>query len=293
MELTWVDVFAIGPRSGNPLAVITVAVMPPAEDMQGIAAELALSETVFAVPGATPDTPPTLRIFTPEAEIPLAGHPLVGAAWVLRRRGWIGSTGTLRTPAGDITVAADPAGGRMTRTGPVHRSDVGAGAIRDALGGGSGARVTAPVWDAGLPQVMLPVDDLAALAPDHARLRDLGTGAWAGISAYRMRTASGADAGEGEGLHAEVRHFAAPIGIAEDPVTGSAAGALGAALAAEGHRTGHDRLDLTVHQGHHMGRPGRVRVEVAIVRGVPASVRVGGAVIPFLTGRIGGGGVAR
>lgn len=284
MELTWVDVFATGHRTGNPLAVITGDALPAHGDMQGIAAELGLSETVFAVPGTGAGAPPRLRIFTPEAEIPLAGHPLVGAAWVLRALGWTGDAAVLRTEAGDIPVGADDTAARMTRIGPVHRGTVDARAVAAALATEpAGPSATAPVWDAGLPQVMLPVHDLDQLVPDAHALRDLGAAAgWAGVSAYRV-------AGEADGaLQAEVRHFAPPIGITEDPVTGSAAGALGAALAAMGARTRPDGLDLAIRQGHHMGRPGRVDVSVSMAGDVPQAVTVGGAVVPFMTGTIGG-----
>lgn len=280
MRLNWVDVFATAPLTGNPLAVITDATMPPPGRMQAIAAELGLSETVFATPGAVPD----VRIFTPVAEIPLAGHPLVGAAWVLRHLGWIGDDAVLRTPGGDIPVHADDSGAHMTRTGPGMLGDADAAGIAAALG--ATATGPAPIWDAGLAQAMLPVDDLAPLRPDHGRLRHLAArDGWVGVSAYRMETT-------GEGVHAEVRHFAAPIGIDEDPVTGSAAAALGCALFTAGRRTGAEGLDLVIRQGHHMGRAGRVDVSVRRDAGGILAVRVGGAVVPFMDGAIGQEAVA-
>lgn len=272
MEMHWVDVFATGPLTGNPLAVVLGAELPPAGAMQRLAAEFGLSETVFAARGAQP----LVRIFTPVAEIPLAGHPIVGAAWVLRRAGWIGDDGVLSTPAGSIVVRAGDDSASMTRTGPVRRGAADAAALAACLG----ARATgeAPIWDAGLPQAMLPVERLDDLTPDHAALHALGDReGWVGVSAYVL-TGSGADA------RAEVRHFAAPIGIPEDPVTGSAAGALGAALAA---RRGGD-IDLVVRQGHHMGRAGEVRVRVDHGGG-PAAVTIGGAVVPVLRGHVGAG----
>lgn len=271
MEIHWVDVFATGPLTGNPLAVVMGDALPPDRAMQVLAAELGLSETVFAARAGEPE----VRIFTPEAEIPLAGHPTVGAAWVLRRAGWIGDHGVLRTRAGAIAVRAGADGASMTRTGPVHRGMADAVALARCLG----ARATgdAPIWDAGLPQAMLPVERLDALSPDHAALRALGgREGWAGVSAY-VATGAGTD------LAAEVRHFAAPIGIPEDPVTGSAAGALGVALAA---REG-TALRLTVRQGHHMGRPGEVRVTVDHDGHGPSSVTVGGAVVPVMHGYVG------
>ena len=271
MEIHWVDVFATGPLTGNPLAVVMGDALPPDAAMQRLAAELGLSETVFAARAREPE----VRIFTPEAEIPLAGHPTVGAAWVLRRAGWIGDDGVLRTRAGAIPVRAGARGASMTRSGPVCRGMADSAALARCLG----ARATgdAPIWDAGLPQAMLPVERLDDLSPDHAALRALGEGeGWVGVSAY-VATGSDADA------RAEVRHFAAPIGIDEDPVTGSAAGALGAALSAG---RGAD-LQLTVLQGHHVGRPGEVRVTVRHGHGGPTDVTVGGAVVPVMRGTVG------
>ena len=275
MDIHWVDVFATAPLSGNPLAVITAPAMPGDGAMQRLAAELGLSETVFAVPG----DPPRLRIFTPEAEIPLAGHPLVGAAWVLRRIGWVGSEAMLSTPAGDIPVQADDHGAAMTRTGPVSPGHADTGAVAECLGGR--AVGDAPIWDAGLPQVMLEVADLDGLSPDHDALRlQARAEGWAGVSAYVVR---GRDTGA---VEAEVRHFASPIGIPEDPVTGSAAGALGAALAARGDSDGRGGLRLVVRQGRHLGRDGLVQVDVAGGPGGPTAVTIGGAVVPVMAGII-------
>lgn len=271
MEIHWVDVFASGPLTGNPLAVVMGDELPAAGVMQRFAAELGLSETVFAARAREP----VVRIFTPEAEIPLAGHPTVGAAWVLRRCGWIGDEGVVSTQAGPIAVRAGDDDAWMTRTGPVRRGMADAGELARCLG--TRAMGDAPIWDAGLPQAMLPVERLDDLSPDHAALRALGQReGWAGVSAYVVTH-------PGDHSRAEVRHFAAPIGIDEDPVTGSAAGALGAALSAG--RGAH--LGLTVLQGHHMGRAGEVRVSVEHGDDGPEAVTVGGAVVPVMRGRVG------
>jgi PhzF family phenazine biosynthesis protein len=217
----------------------------------------------------------------------MAGHPLVGTAWVLRRLGWIGDAAVLSAPGGEVAVEADDDGARMTRTGPGPRGQADAAALAGLLG--VRALGPAPIWDAGMSQVMLEVDDLAALRPDHEGLRARGDAeGWAGVSAYTLRDEP---PGTGTGTHenapvAEVRHFAAPIGIAEDPVTGSAAAALGACLAAKGLIGGAEPA-LTVLQGHHMGRPGRVDVRVHMGPDGPDAVTVGGAVIPAGTGAVG------
>lgn len=272
-RIHWVDVFATAPFTGNPLAVVVCESHPQPHAMQALAAELALSETVFAARGPVP----SLRIFTPTTELPMAGHPLVGAAWVLRHEGWIADEAVLTTPGGKVVAHADPDGARIAPPPARHMGDVDAAELARALGAtGSG---TAPVWNAGLSQVMLEVADPQALRPDHGAVGALGArDGWDGVSAYRLTEASPGR------VIAEVRHFATPIGIAEDPVTGSAAGALGAALASS-HALG-GVLDLTVHQGHGMGRAGAVRVRVTSPHGDPVSLTVGGRVIPVMAGAL-------
>ena len=185
----------------------------------------------------------------------------------------------LRVRESDAVSVSDGLGAwllaSMTRTGPVRRGMADAGELARCLG--ARAMGDAPIWDAGLPQAMLPVERLDDLSPDHAALRALGQReGWAGVSAYVVTH-------PGDHSRAEVRHFAAPIGIDEDPVTGSAAGALGAALSAG--RGAH--LGLTVLQGHHMGRAGEVRVSVEHGDDGPEAVTVGGAVVPVMRGRVG------
>ena len=275
MDIHWVDVFATGPLSGNPLAVVTGDHLPSTGRMQALAAEIGLSETVFAVPGDMP----RLRIFTPAAEIPLVGHPLVGAAWVLARMGWIGAEGLLATAGGDIPVRADAEGATMTRAAPRDRGHEDPAVMAALLGGP--VTGTCPIWDAGLPQVLAEVDSLDDLAPDHAAIAARGGSmGWAGVSAFVLH-----DDGDGT-ARAEVRHFADPIGIREDPVTGSAAGALGAALLARGGPAA-DGLGLTIRQGRHVGRDGLIAVTVDAGAHGPAAVHVGGAVVPVMTGTIG------
>ncbi len=280
-RIRWVDVFATGPLTGNPLAVVLVDAHPHADEMQALAAELGLSETVFAARGDRV----SLRIFTPTTEIPMAGHPLVGTAWVLRDEGWTGDHAVLVAPGGEVAAMADDDGAFMAPPAPRLVGTVDGDEVADALGCTPGQAVggMAPVWDAGLPQVMLQTISPAAIhdRPDRdARLAALGArDGWAGVSAYSIESpAPGV-------VRAEVRHFAAPIGIPEDPVTGSAAGALGAALVAAGHAHDGD-LDLSVRQGHGMGRAGEVRVHAVADGEVPTRLRVGGRVIPVMRGTL-------
>lgn len=276
-RLAWVDVFASGPMTGNPLAVVLDATGWPSSRMQALAAELGISETVVVVP-AEGDGDARLRIFTPVRELPLAGHPVVGAAWVLHAAGRIGGRAVLETGAGPVEVrvrgsVATAALG--TATGGTEVDGAEAAAVL-GLGGAGG---TARVWDIGVPQLMLPVASAEALrgaTPDHDALRALGErDGWLGVSAYAPPR------DEDDRPLVEVRHFAPRLGVPEDPVTGSAAAALGARLAAEGLGDPRDGLSVVVRQSTAGGRGGEVAVRVD----PDGRVQVGGRVVPLFEGR--------
>lgn len=281
-RLAWVDVFASGPMSGNPLAVVLDVKGWPADRMQALAAELGLSETVFVLP-AEGAADHRLRIFTPLRELPVAGHPVVGAAWVLHTCGRMGEHGRVETGAG--TLAVRVRGGVAT----AEQAPPAPGPTVDALEAARAAGVAraagpAQVWSAGVPQLMLQVGDADALdsaRPDHEALVALGArDGWAGISVWTPLP------GDDGRLRARVRHFAPALGVPEDPVTGSAAAALGACLAAAGRADGRGSLELVVQQGRLAGRGGEVAVRVSGTPGRPGRVQVGGRVVPLLEGRL-------
>jgi trans-2,3-dihydro-3-hydroxyanthranilate isomerase len=282
VRLTWVDVFVTGPLTGNQLAVVWGAEGWDGAAMQALAAELGLSETVYVVP-ARGDADAGLRIFTPSRELPMAGHPVVGATWALRAEGRIGSVGSVETGAGTLAVRAEGDRAWMTQARPEPGPLVDADEAAAACGCAAAEWPPAQVWSTGLPQLMLPVPDLDALGrarPDLGAVERLGArDGWVGVSLYALLERE-----DGAAL-ARVRHFTPALGVAEDPVTGSAAGALGARLAAAG--IGADSaLSLTVLQGEELGRPGRVEVTVRLAGGAPWEVEVGGAVAPVLEARL-------
>ena len=121
-RLVWVDVFAVRPLAGNPLAVVLDAVGLGDAAMQAVAAEIGLSETVFVLP-PDGDAAARLRIFTPARELPMAGHPVVGTAWVLRREGRLAGAGALETGVGPLAVSAEGAAAEMTQA-PVSAGPV-------------------------------------------------------------------------------------------------------------------------------------------------------------------------
>jgi trans-2,3-dihydro-3-hydroxyanthranilate isomerase len=281
-RLAWVDVFAAEAMTGNPLAVVLDADAWTSERMQAFATELGISETTFVLdPREGGDH--RVRIFTPVRELPMAGHPIVGTAWVLRAAGQIGEHAVLETDAGALAVRVRGSVATMDQATPVAGAEVDAGEAARAAGVRPAAGAPpARIWSTGVPQLMLPaeVDSLETARPDHDALRALGErDGWVGVSVYAV-TGSRDDR-----VLARVRHFAPLLGVPEDPVTGSAAGALGACLAAHGMSSGDD-LELVVTQGAEGGRGGEVAVRVRSAGGVPSRVRVGGRVVPLFEGHV-------
>jgi predicted PhzF superfamily epimerase YddE/YHI9 len=190
-ELHVLRVFCAADGShGNALGVFIDGRAVPADARQGVARELGYSETVFVDDAAAG----VVRIFTPAVELPFAGHPMVGAAWLLAREGW--SVNALRPPAGTLTVRTERAanadeltyiGARPEWSPPFEYVQLGSEAEVDALREAPGGLGWAYCW------------------------------AWADESSGRVRA----------------RSFVAEVGIAEDEATGSAALALCARLGRE------------------------------------------------------------
>jgi trans-2,3-dihydro-3-hydroxyanthranilate isomerase len=277
-RMAWVDVFASGPMTGNPLAVVLDAADWDDARMQSFAAELGISETTFVLPSNRADH--RVRIFTPRRELPMAGHPIVGTAWVLHASGRIGEQAVLETGAGHLPVRVNGQVATMEQATPAAGPVVDAAEVAAALGAEVLPDPAPRVWSTGVNQLMarVPAGDLEGLRPDHDALSRLGErDGWIGVSAYVLPD-------EPDGLlRVDVRHFAPLIGVPEDPVTGSAAGALGACLAAA---RGDGDLEMVVRQGGSLGRAGEVAVRVASSDGTPRRVRVGGRVVPLFEGRV-------
>lgn len=281
-RLAWVDVFAAEQMTGNPLAVVLDADPWPAARMQAFAAELGLSETTF-VTAARSGGDARVRVFTPARELPMAGHPIVGTAWVLHAAGRIGEHASLETGAGMLAVRVQGSVATMTQAEPQAGAVVDAAEVAAAAGVPAAASPPAQIWSTGVPQLMLATDpaSLEGARPDLEALCALGErDGWLGVSVYAVTSASGAR------VQARVRHFAPLVGVPEDPVTGSAAGALGACLAAAGMGDGDGDLSLVVTQATEAGRGGEVAVRVSAPGGVPRRVQVGGRVVPLFEGRV-------
>lgn len=220
--------------------------------MQAIAREVNLSETTF--PTVVADGEYDVRIFTPGAELPFAGHPTLGTAWVLGEGRW-----RQTSPGGTVAVEADATGAVMTAPDATLQ-EVDAGPCIEALGlsGAEGAYLAAV---GGMTHVLVPTEaPIDRLAPDLAAVAAAARGA-GGNSLAPMRRVDDATL--------QLRVFLPGSGIAEDPGTGSAAGSVGVLA----RRLWGTDVDVTIRQGDEVGRP--CRIEVHAVEG---DVRVGGRV---------------
>jgi len=263
------DVFTDTPLQGNPLAVFPEGEQVPSRLMQLTARELNLSETVFLFPGDG-DCEAQARIFTPAVELPFAGHPVLGAAFVV---GADTDREVIRIATGSgvvpVRVRRDRAGqivaGGMEQPIPSIAPFEATEALFAALGV-RGASLPVEVYDNGARHVMVMLDDvgeLSALAPDQAALKALGT---YGFSCF-ARTPDGV----------RTRMFGPGLGVAEDPATGSAAGPLAVHLVRHG-RHGLS-ANLEIDQGVEMGRPSHLRARVEGTRERIERVIVAGSAV--------------
>ncbi|HEX3802240.1 MAG TPA: PhzF family phenazine biosynthesis protein [Solirubrobacteraceae bacterium] len=278
---TVIDVFTDRPLAGNPLAVFTAGEAVPSRLMLAAARELHLSETVFVLPGDDL-ADATLRIFTPHAELPFAGHPVLGAAFVVGELNNF-TTVRLRTGAGIIPVTltrehGEIVYGEMEQPLPTVRAFERESELLEALG------VSRPVlpleiYRNGPTHVMVGLADaeqLAAAEPDMVALARLGP---IGIDCF---AALEPDAGPGEHTRAKCRVFCPGMGIPEDPATGSAAGPLALHLARHGWYT--PGRTLSIIQGVEIQRPSALIVRVDGSPEDPTRIAVGGRAVPVARG---------
>ena len=263
-----VDVFTERPFAGNQLAVFTDATQIREEDLQRLARELNFSETVFVYPGRG-EGHAAIRIFTPQRELPFAGHPVLGAAFVL--------AGPLQLPeirleihTGVIPVALEREGprivfGRMTQPIPTVAPYGPERELLDALGV-ERSELPVEVYDNGVQHVYVALateEAVGSLTPDLAalaKLPGLGFNCFAGTGA-RWKT----------------RKFAPGVSVPEDPATGSAAGPLACHLARHGRVA--FGAEIQVSQGAELGRPSTLYVRVEGSGDRIERVEVGGAAV--------------
>ncbi len=291
------DVFADRPFAGNPLAVFPDARGIGPSEMQAIAQEMNLSETTFVLPPTNPaDAAARVRIFTPHEELPYAGHPSVGTHWVLAEEGGHSGHRNGRTRivqevgAGLLPIHVDRRDGAvvnvMTTQAPPRFGPVLAAAkVAPILGVPESdimGDLPAQVVNTGIDWLLVPMRSLDAL-----RRVSLVSDAAARLRAMGLRQMVYPFALEGFDKDAMTAARGLLAGEFEDPVTGSASGCLGAYLAKHQRvKPGADGTARFTHtQGHVMGRPGRVEIEVDVKGGEPTEVRVGGQCVRIMDGQ--------
>jgi len=273
-----VDVFTDRAFAGNPLAVVLDGGELTTEQMQAIAREFNLSETTFPMAAESAEASYRLRIFTPSTELPFAGHPSIGSAWLMRELGRVsGGRVVQECGAGLLPLTLD--GDRVTLTGgtpsigPVLDE---AAALRAVGLDASDFAGDSLRWaGAGLEFGYLHVkpDAVARCVPDAAAIGRLHEMAQLSVFSY-------ADG------RAHARVFAAGAGVAEDPATGSAALGLGVWLVASGLVAADGETPYLIEQGLEMGRPSRLECVVAARAGEAVSARVTGQVVAVAEGTI-------
>lgn len=284
LEFDIVDVFGVAPFTGNQLAVVHGAEQLDDAQLLTVAREFGFSETTFPV--ARDRGSYDVRIFTVEHEIPFAGHPTLGTAYALHRRGAIAEERVVQhCAAGEIGVVF--AGGRLAlsavpRDQPVEVPDaVAVGLLRDLGLRAEDLVGTGHVAGAGLSFVYLPVQP-GSLATAHASTHPLSSygdalGALAqdpleGIAVYEVG---------GGGTAVTTRVFIPGSGTAEDAATGSAAAGLGLVLATGPLPEGGA---VSISQGRELGRPSRLHLLIEARGGRASAVHVAGLVHQVASG---------
>ncbi len=262
-----VDVFTNRPLAGNQLAVFTDAREIPEEQLQPLAKEMNFSETTF-VYSPEGDGHVKMRIFTPAKELPFAGHPTLGTAFVLAAPMQLGEI-RIETGAGTIPVRLERDGarivfGRMEQPQPTVEPFARADELLAILGVES--ELPVELYDNGVPHVFVVLgseDAVAGLRPDGQRLAELGP---IGINCVA-----------GSGLRWKSRMFGPGVGVPEDPATGSAAGPLALHLGRHGRIAVGEEIEIT--QGVEIGRPSTL-----YARADPARIEVGGSAVVVARG---------
>lgn len=293
------DVFTTLPFGGNPVAVVPDAQDLTDQELQQIAREMNLSETVFVFPPTEPEAAVKIRIFTPTQEIPFAGHPVIGAFYVL---------GTLKRVAliepvtrvlhecniGLFPVELHVRDGRiqrvvMSQPKPEFLAQIDAVEdvyeIANALGLSkgqiTGTKFPIQIVSTGLPVIIVPVRTLTAvksIVPNTAAVNELCARHGAnGIMAFTTITVEQLST-----VH--TRMFASPIGVVEDPATGSASGALGAYLVQNGVVEVRPVTEMIAEQGYEVDRPSRIFIGVESEDDVIQGVKVGGQAVMIIEG---------
>lgn len=284
MELEYhlVDVFTKKALEGNALAVFPDARMLDDATMQAIAREMNLSETTFVLPPTQSNYAARVRIFTPNYEMVFAGHPTIGTAFVIQRKGLVPpgeAAFVLEENVGGVPVRIEAGENPLTwlRTPAIERGkQFDRAACAAALGLGEDdllPNVPCELWTAGNPNIYVALRDRAAVDRawvDPVKLR--------AVSPQEDKNCLFIFTPTGEGAYS--RMFAPEYGIVEDPATGSAAGPLAAFMMAHGLTSSAAGNRFVSEQGTKMGRRSFLHVLVHGERGA-SGIEVGGHVTPL------------
>jgi trans-2,3-dihydro-3-hydroxyanthranilate isomerase len=295
------DVFADKPLAGNPLAVVLDAAGLDDARMQAVAREFNLSETVFVLPAENPVHSARLRIFTPGAELPFAGHPTIGAAIYIAHRRL--ANGTSEDGETDAVVVLEEKVGAV-RCGVRIRRGLGHAAFdapilpkmladppsRETIAAALGL-IPAEVGfenheptaiSAGVPFAFVPVrnlDVIGKVAVMPALWRHAFGGEAGGNAYVYTRDTVGSD------RHFHARMFAPDLGLAEDPATGAAVAAFAGVIARfDGMPAGSHHF--VVEQGFEMGRPSLIGLDIDVAEGRIAAARIEGDAVIVAEGTL-------
>ncbi len=271
------DVFTDRPLAGNQLAVFTDARGLEDDEMQSLARELNFSESVFVLPPEG-EGHARMRIFTPTDELPFAGHPTLGCAFVLAGPLQLPEI-RLETGAGVVPVALEREQdrivfGRMRQPLPTWKPyDDEAGLL--AAFGLARSELPVELYDNGMRNVYVTLrseEEVVALKPDLSALAD-------------VPAVLGVNCVAGEGTRWKTRMFAPSGGVAEDPATGSAAGPLAVHLARHGRIAFGEEIEIS--QGAEIGRPSTLYARADGSGDRLERVEVGGSAVIVARGEFG------
>lgn len=295
------DVFTALPFGGNPVAVIPDAEGLSDDQLQQIAREMNLSETVFVFPPTDQAAVARLRIFTPTQEIPFAGHPVLGTFYILAELGIIPAKQAVTRLMQECNIGLFPVelhaeDGHVERVvmtqpkpeflGPVEETE-DLYKVASALGLAkhviADTKWPVEVVSTGLPVMIVPVRTLTAvrsIRPDATAITDLCRRFGAnGLMVFTTVTVE-------PSATVHTRMFAPSIGILEDPATGSASGALGAYLVQNGVVDVLPVTEIIAEQGFEIDRPSSIYIEVESDDDIIQSVKVGGQCVKVIEGTL-------
>ena len=284
------DVFTDRMLEGNPLAVVRQADALTDEQMQKIAAEFNLSETVFVRQPRLDYHAAELRIFTPTSELPFAGHPTVGAAVLLGLEQRLSGL-RLEEKVGVVTCVMEKIGRRTgkahfslpklpERLGDLPPTDVIAPALGLEVDDIGSEDLPGGIYTAGVAYYCVPLRSIDAL--ERIRIERRG---WPELFPADHHSVYAYVPTPGEkNTDFATRMFAPSLGIGEDPATGSAAAAFIGLLAA--HTPNDGKFDFSLRQGFEMGRPSRITVRFTLTNGALERAGIGGSAILIAEGEL-------